>query len=515
MGIVQSAPVPADVDLLPPRFDSPPPNLARVTASPFEYMFGASARHALFSNFFAEDRARIRVHLAPPNDDRIRVAADVQERDGMLKSASMGVSMVEATPAGQIVEACATVGADEPFTLRATGMDPKLGLAAYARVPVSDSLSRRVRKVDAGRAGEAASPDSRSAAARGSPSLLVGRPSNAYHVVSGDLSGLAPKDASAARREGAEDPSDAPARASEWPEFGFVWAGRSGAGAGAHVGAGPGRPAKAWTVMRHGGLSAGVQASLFLDRAVEAVTSGKGAVIDGLSGSFKLPGSSAGAPRVPVHVDAALSLSMPPVYDAALVLDAARRDVVLSYMHHTTLRRDVRNVFEDSHVKGIFNYVDFGVEFRQPLERERPFGMTLAAAWQLNSKLLAKARAGTSGAAVSLAFRSWTQPDVALTVSGGLRPAGGAGASLFTSPGVPYTGVFLSLGNAAAPPTYRKMLRSEAREAPIRRFVADPSLNAERSSVVEQSSTRIGTMTARRPQAGGFDDIIPGVGQRR
>jgi len=453
-------------------------------------MFGKEARDVLFRNFFAEERGRARLHLTPPTDDRIVVAVDIHEKAAMLKDAAIGVSFADQLPSGQLAEACLTAAADEPLTVRGTLVDTEMGLAAYARVPLSDSLGRRVGGVEPG-------PDS-SLYRSLRPSLTVGRASNGRHVAAGGMSSMPAKDslyAPAPAAAAGESPG-APVRLPDWAEAGAVWSNDTLA-TGVHVGAGPGKPVKAWGMLRGSGASVGVQASAFVaDLAGEVGKAAPGAVAEALR-----------AASGRVDVDAGVSVSSPGLYDASLVLRGATSELVLSYMHHMTMRRRVRNILEEAHVKGIFNYVDVGLEYRQPLVRGEPYAVTVAASWQLNQHLMLKARAGTEGAAASVAARTWAHPSLTATASAGVAPA--AGESLLTSSGLPFVGFSLGFGNAAPRATYRNITREEAPQPGYRQVVADPTLSPSRSSSVEASVVSSGPTVRRRPSAmssGAYDE---------
>lgn len=128
--------------------------------------------------------------------------------------------------------------------------------------------------------------------------------------------------------------------------------------------------------------------------------------------------SLASTPRF--DADLALSFSPVPTYDISLAVDGARCEAVAAYTHHLTVRRRVFNPVAEANVVGIWNYVDLGVEFRRQLRP--PFATTakLGAAWQANKNMLAKACMGSGGASATLAFKSWWDPEVTVSVTGTL-----------------------------------------------------------------------------------------------
>jgi hypothetical protein len=67
----------------------------------------------------------------------------------------------------------------------------------------------------------------------------------------------------------------------------------------------------------------------------------------------------------------------------SLALDGARKELVVGYLHQLTLRRSVLNVLEARHVKGIWNYVDFGFELRRSLLAPYASHLTVGASWQV------------------------------------------------------------------------------------------------------------------------------------
>lgn len=481
----------------------------------------------------------MRLHLSPPTDDRVRIAMDLQARDNMITSASAGAAIAEQFSSGHLVEACATVGTAEPITLRGTAVDPSRGLAAYCRFPLSDTLARRIvagpsaGDADPGDPGPVERAGNRTMAA----SHVVGRLSNAFHVVGGDLNSLPRPDelpittvvvappaehaaAGTTTHAGApglpvasprvdETPAPAAVHTEEWPELGGVWSSATGGtSAGLHVGTGPGKPAKGWLLASSGGISGGVQASLYAGDTLQKLQTTGGVGLATPFGAMLGPAAS-GAP-VPLDIDVALCIKSSPVFHATMLFESAKRELTVAYQHHVTFRRAIYNPLEEGHVKGIFNYVDVGAEFRQPLVRGRDASVAVAGAWQMNRHLLVKAKAGTAGAAVSAVARGWGSPDLCLTASMGVAPP--PQGSLLRQPGTPYAGVFVSLGNAAAPATYRKLVLGEQQMAKYRQFTAQPGLSSSKSSVIEANSTQAGPARSRHVPVILLDDdgIMPG-----
>jgi hypothetical protein len=451
-GAASSFEAPPDVDLLPPRIDARPASVGRLAASPFEFAFGVEERISLIHSLLLRDHLHGRIHLSPANDPRIKVAADARALSGDSDASRAGISFQDVVKDSALVELSATVGQHEPLTVRATTVVPDYGVGVYARLPLTDSLARRVVG--------ASDPDSTGLAARAAD--LVGRASNGFHVLSSEV--IAP-------------PSG---RQREWPEFGGLWTSASNKlSVGAHVRTGEGMPVKAWFMSTPvPGLSLGLQASLF---AREAMREAKGGMRIDWSGT-----GSAAAGVVPVDVDAAMSFKMNPLYEASLMYRGAVQEIVFGFVNHQTFRRKVYNPTEEANVKGIFNYVDLGLEVRQRLDGS-PSEMALAGSWQINRRVLARAKISNEGAAAALTVKSWTSPDFTGTLAYGVGPRG------------PFASVGLSAGTVQVQPSYRQIVLGEQQQAVSRQFRSRPDLSVSRSPLVEQDSVRLPPAGAGRP----------------
>lgn len=113
---------------------------------------------------------------------------------------------------------------------------------------------------------------------------------------------------------------------------------------------------------------------------------------------------------------------------------------------HYSVRRKVRNIFEDPSVVGIANYVELGLLLETPLEPAkdgRPGGegdggapsstgpdLAIAASLQMNEGTLMKCCAGSEGVRAALALRSWWSPS--LTASATAHWAWGAAEPRYT-----------------------------------------------------------------------------------
>lgn len=127
-----------------------------------------------------------------------------------------------------------------------------------------------------------------------------------------------------------------------------------------------------------------------------------------------------------------------------------QRQLVVSFLHHNALQRQVRNPFEKKDVVAITNYLDLGLQMALDLQpgagkagaedavsdiapaptEAAAATMRLAAAWQVNKNLLVKARMGMDAVAVSAALKSWWAPSFTVAAAVGwdmqrARPSGG------------------------------------------------------------------------------------------
>lgn len=136
----------------------------------------------------------------------------------------------------------------------------------------------------------------------------------------------------------------------------------------------------------------------------------------------------------PFIINAALSVAQEPTYEATLAYDGARAEAVASFVQCLTVRRRVYNPLSAAHIKGIYQYVDLGMEFRQGVAPPFAPSMAAAASWQLNRHLLLRGRVGSRDVAASVAARSWSDPSVALALTASYdRQRGKGGVGLFLS----------------------------------------------------------------------------------
>eukprot|EP00742_Colponemidia_sp_Colp-10_P007943 GILJ01008570.1.p1 GENE.GILJ01008570.1~~GILJ01008570.1.p1 ORF type:complete len:417 (-),score=39.09 GILJ01008570.1:49-1257(-) len=97
-------------------------------------------------------------------------------------------------------------------------------------------------------------------------------------------------------------------------------------------------------------------------------------------------------------------------YEIALRSRNALETLTLSYCHRIVRRREVLNPFESPRVRGIYNYVDLGVEVAQT--RGQAPQLSIGTAWQVNSANLLKAKFDNNGVALVYALRMATIPSV-------------------------------------------------------------------------------------------------------
>jgi len=101
------------------------------------------------------------------------------------------------------------------------------------------------------------------------------------------------------------------------------------------------------------------------------------------------------------------------------------RHLVLSVFQHLAIQRRVKNPLEEEQVVGITNYLDLGVEVSTPVapgpvqgaERaDEPAMFNLGCSWQLNKNILLKARLSSQDVAAAVAFKSWWEPNVCMSL---------------------------------------------------------------------------------------------------
>jgi len=94
-----------------------------------------------------------------------------------------------------------------------------------------------------------------------------------------------------------------------------------------------------------------------------------------------------------------------------------QRQMVVSFLYHMAVQRNVRNPFESRDAAAIVNYVDVGLQVATDVASAgngnappASSAASLAVAWQANKGLLVKAKVGTDSIGAAVAFKSWWHP---------------------------------------------------------------------------------------------------------
>jgi hypothetical protein len=524
---------PPDVDLLPPRFERQPSAMDRVTLSPFEYLFGVEKRDKLFSSYFASaNTATLHAAIRPDVAEKMRIAlaTDVSRLGVVGDSFGVGISYSDVFPedvaggkkwllssspnASAAWQGQLRVGSDGSLRGTTSLFDEGSGIGMYGIFPADAFLARKF----AANLGEDPTTASSSSSSSSSPlggappppsppgvGFGIGGPPVRYthqqarpNPAAGSSSADAANTSASALPVSPRNVTPAPADAGDvsamggragasaacsssssmlYPEVGMRYINaEQGFSIGGHLGIPPGIaksaatftsfssssspsiPLKVWGVGGTSGLGSGGTITAGLQLATD---------------SARLMGST-GSGSSRYDLDAAVSLSQPPLYEVSLALDSVRREVVAGYTHSLTVRRKVYNPLEPAHVRGIYQYVDLGFEVRRKLEPPFSSTLALAASLQLNRSALLKARVGSRDASASLALKTWTDPSVTLCVTGVWDRA-------HNDTGI---GVFLSMERGGAL-QYQKAVLGAQTAAPSQRLQAAPHLNASRTRSVD------------------------------
>ena len=420
------------MDLLPPRFSTPgEDNRDMSLFSPLETEFGVLSRSELFRAGFAGPGLSLQSSLRPDATGTTRITASLSE---LLPQR--------------------TSGAAPPFAVALTTTSPVPPAAALARgslqMSSSGELSAIASLVQVRSSSEPSAQQQQQQQQQHAlpPSSLFVSLRHGSSARDQPLPTSTPLPAAAtpAARADPEPPLNprpaAPAPSTLHAELGGRYSSASSAwSAGGAMGAGAPFPIRLFAIGQHGSsgrLTGGLELSgglhSFLAKALGAPAAAAQAAA--AQAAAQAAGAAAGAlpacpPSPPLALAAAVSFtSSHPAYELALGIDSARAEAVAGYTHSMVVRRQVWNPLEAAHVKGIYQYLDLGLEARRSLLPPFPSTLGLVGAWQLNRHLLLKARLGSSGGAVSAAVRSWTDPCVTLccTVAAG---GGGGGALAF------------------------------------------------------------------------------------
>lgn len=175
-----------------------------------------------------------------------------------------------------------------------------------------------------------------------------------------------------------------------------------------------------------------------------------------------------------VQIDAGFSVKVPPLYEISFVLDGFRKEVVVGYSQSLTVRRRVYNILEKRNVKGIFQYVDFGIEARRQLLPPYSATLAVAGAVQLNRHWMLKGRVGSRDASLSAVLKTWSDPSVTLALTSTwdlTRQSGGIGLFLNVEKG----------GEVQ----YQKAIRGSQHVAPSLALRASPHINEPSSRYID------------------------------
>ena len=446
---------PADVDLLPPRFNS-----SSVTAfdscaqSPLLTEFSNASRFRLFHEYFASPGLAFNALLRPDTASSTFLTASLSGLGALSGTPPFHLQANSAAAVLPNVQAKGSAGLNGGGDVVALG---SVALGAQDAPLPPTSLFVRAQH-------------------RGSTSS----DSFFHHRLEGPgapYTALPPS----------HPPSPAPAQptAAFDSEFGarFTSASSSWSTGGA-LGAGSPFPLRLWATGQYGTdgrIAAGVEVSGGIDAYISRLKAAAG----GAAGASDAAGSAPASSAMPLALGAALSFSSKnPTYELSLGVDGAKGEATAGYSHSMVVRRSVWNPLEAAHVKGIYQYVDIGLEARRALKPPYASALGLVGAWQCNRHLLLKARLGTKDSAVSLAVRSWTEPCVTLCLTASTMGTGSSAGGTFSGAlGSLALGLSLSLnqGGSAKEYTEERMLGAQQSPTPTRVLHAKPELNMVRA----------------------------------
>ena len=464
MGNLTSKPPapPPLVDLLPPRFSSPLPEHQLDAQSPLSTELGAQHRRRLSTEHFSPPGVTLQANLRP------------EAAGSTLLSVGLSHSAASASPS-------------PPFFVSLSSSAPLLPAVAQARGTLqlnsSGDIAATVSAVDI----------------RARPSGTL--PPTALHATLRQRGGAPPWPYST------QDPSP-PAAALPPPsaleaEVGGRFSSASSAWtAGGALGAGAPFPLRLYAMGQYGGagrLTGGVEVSGGLEAYIAAALGARGPAAVAPSSAAAAAALASAAPPLPaapapLALAAGLSFnSEHPAYELCLGVDSARGEAVAGYTHSLVIRRSVWNPLEPAHVKGIYQYVDLGMEARRALAPPFSSALSLMGAWQWNRHVLFKARLGSAGSALSCALRSWTDPCLTLccTASGGWSSSSNSNNGSRGAGGVweLFTGSNAALGlsitlNQGGGSEYTQARELGAQQAPTPTLVmpARPELNSAREA---------------------------------
>ena len=406
MGSVLSSSVapPPDVDLLPPRFERRPRVIERLAVTPIDTLFGATRRAELLQQYIVPaGEAHLRARLHPDYQERtmLEVTAGGNPLTGEHANAAVTVGARNSELESILTAANVTLGTRGAATAVFSAFDTESGVGGFAHIPV-----------ELGSLPDAAAAPATTAAPPPIPPPLL--PELGVRYVSTDLSA------------GVSASPFAPYPAKVWAVGAYSADGSREVTAGVQL-SGALLPA-----FRKAAAATAAPPPAEQPREGGGDATFPGDVFSGGGGSGVR--SSGGSLGGLADVRAAVSVAQPPSFEISLALDGCRRELVAGYIQSMTLRRTVRNPLESTHVKGIWNYVDVGLELRRSLVAPFASSLAVGAAWQANKNVLLKVRGGPEReVAGTLALRSWWDPSVTLALTGTVGPGLGVGLGAWCS----------------------------------------------------------------------------------
>eukprot|EP01138_Halocafeteria_seosinensis_P016005 gb/GECG01016333.1/.p1 GENE.gb/GECG01016333.1/~~gb/GECG01016333.1/.p1 ORF type:complete len:427 (+),score=31.97 gb/GECG01016333.1/:1-1281(+) len=408
MGQLVSREALPDVDLLPPKFVKPEHPLTRLQKSPFEYLFGAQKRQELLQSYYStEGGISFRLGMKPDIDEKVDVSLQ-SATDAAYKVSSaqarLGYREDESNPVWQgTISGSTESGLTSTFSM----FDVVHGFGAYTILPLE-------------KLALIASPSARSV----------------HHddTVERDISEV---------------------------EVGgrCVNPGR-GLAAGVQLSPFSNAPTRLWMIGNYRKiLTFGAQLHADFGKMQEGTDS-------------RFRSNKQQAPLAPWWspsmraLDMGLSFHQDLLYEMTVAIDGLNEELVAGYIHQMTVRRPVWNIFEDENVKGIYNYVDVGFELRRSIHPPYQSNVSVGASWQLNKNVLLKGKLGTNSTAVSLATKSWWDPEATVALT----------ASYDREHKEPRFGVSFALEKGGNP-EYRKAIRGYQQSAANRALQSRESIN--------------------------------------
>uniref|UniRef100_A0A7S1G8X7 Uncharacterized protein n=1 Tax=Bicosoecida sp. CB-2014 TaxID=1486930 RepID=A0A7S1G8X7_9STRA len=363
---------PPDIDLLPPRFSPLPNPLDRLHVAPVDWLVGRGALHDLLSTHL----------VGQPR----HAAFGGLAASGVVGPGWAHTSTTPATRDALEEASLAAIGANSEIGDRPSGVfDVELGMAPTVddNPPIVGLLVSRAANTNV------AATLSKAHVAGGAPfwsgHLVVGAEGDARVRTAVFMPGAG------VGLSGAVHVTPA--------------AGSAGLLAGVRAG---GR-----YVTRGGGMSIG--GSLDMHSGGEAFVTAAGESVR--AGVRLARGLSADSPIAGV---AAASLFRretrggdgQPSFEVGITGSLDGKRAIVSYMQRLVVRRGVINPLAESHVKGIYNYVDVGFA----LQHGDSSAFAIASSAQINKNLLIKAKATASHVSASAVIKTWVDPQLTLAV---------------------------------------------------------------------------------------------------